>query len=114
MLSSRFALRSPTYERWLKPRSLSPPMSVTRPILIFLAVPLVVVFAEDFLPLPPQPAAMRSTRTARSASDRLILDLSAKFCDYGAKIVSEPTSGHPTPAHVPLAVGLQVRDVLLP
>ena len=44
----RCALRSPRYERWLKPRSLSPPMSVTRPILIFLAVlPVVVVLASS-------------------------------------------------------------------
>src|SRR6266566_10054898 len=114
MPSSPCALSSPTYERWLKPRSLSPPMSVTSPILIFLAVlPVVVELAEDFLPLPPQPAATSSKRTPRSASDRFIPDLSAKVCDYGAKTVSKPTSGHPTPAHVTLAVVLQVRDGVL-
>jgi len=69
--------------------------------------------AEDFLPPPPQPAATSSTRTPRSASDRFIPDLSAKVCDYGAKTVSEPTSGHPTPAHVTIAVVLQVRDGVL-
>src|SRR5436305_628032 len=33
MPKSRAAFRSPTYARWLKPRSLSPPMSVIRPTL---------------------------------------------------------------------------------
>src|SRR4030081_3240659 len=114
MPSSRCALRRPTYERWLKPRSFRPPMSVTRPTLIFLPVfpVLVVVLAADFL-LPPQPAATRSTRTPRTASDLFIPGLSAKVCDYGAKTMSEPTSGHPTPAHVTLAVVLQVRDGVL-
>src|SRR6266496_570581 len=87
-------------------------MSVTRPTLIVLPVLPVVVLAEDFLP-PPQPAATRSTRTPRSASDRFIPDLSAKVSDYGAKTVSEISTAHPTPAHVSLAVVLQVRDGVL-
>src|SRR6266436_2866268 len=86
-------------------------MSVTRPTLTVLPVlpPAAVVFAADFFP-PPQPAATRSTRTPRSASDLFIPDLSAKVCDYGAKTVSERTTPHPAPAHVTIAVVLQVRQ----
>jgi ADP-ribose pyrophosphatase YjhB (NUDIX family) len=78
-----------------------------------VAPPLVVVPAEDFFPPPPQPAATRSTRTPASTSDLFIPDLSAKVCDYGAKTVSEPSTRHPAPAHVTLAVVLQVRDGVL-
>src|SRR6266508_5204833 len=89
-------------------------MSVTSPILSLLPpVDAVVVFAEDFFPLPPQPAATRSTRTPRSASDLFIPVLSAKVCDYGAKTMNEPTTAHPSPAHVTLAVVLQVRNAAL-
>src|SRR2546426_2541671 len=85
-------------------------MSVPSPTLILLPpAPAVGVVAEDFFPPPPQPAATRSARTPRSASDLFIPDLSAKVCDYGAKTVSEPTTRHPTPAHVTIAVVLQVR-----
>jgi ADP-ribose pyrophosphatase YjhB (NUDIX family) len=86
-------------------------MSVTSPT--FMSLPplvAVVVFAEDFFPPPPQPAAMRSMRTPRTAADRFIPVLSGKVCDYGAKTVSERTTRHPTPAHVTLAVVLQVRN----
>ena len=88
-------------------------MSVTRPTFMSLpAVPdvVLVVLAEDLFPLPPQPVAPTSMRTPRSASDFFIPDLSAKVCDYGAKTVSERTTRHPTPAHVTLAVVLQVRN----
>jgi 8-oxo-dGTP diphosphatase len=69
----------------------------------------VVVLAEDFLPLPPQPAATSTTRPI-SASALFIPDLSAKVYDYGAKTVTETNTRHPMPAHVTLAVVLQVRD----
>ena len=46
----------------------------------------------------------------RSASDLFIPALSGKVCDYGAKTVTERTTRHPTPAHVTLAVVLQVRN----
>jgi ADP-ribose pyrophosphatase YjhB (NUDIX family) len=42
-------------------------------------------------------------------SDLFIPDLSAKVYDYGAKTVTERNTGHATPAHVTLAVVLQVR-----
>ena len=85
-------------------------MSVTRPIFLPLPAfpPDVFVLDELLLLLPPQPATSRAT-TPRSTSDLFITTLSAKVCDYGAKTVSELTSAHPTPAHVSLAVVLQVR-----
>jgi ADP-ribose pyrophosphatase YjhB (NUDIX family) len=46
----------------------------------------------------------------RSTSDLFIPNLSAKVYDYGAKTLSEPSTAHPTPAHVSLAVVLQVRE----
>ena len=66
-------------------------MSVTRPIFMLLpAVPdvLVVVFAEDLFPLPPQPATTRSTstRTPSSASDRFILSFPLRFATMGRKL----------------------------
>ena len=64
-------------------------MSVTRPTFMLLpAVPdvLVVVFAEDLFPLPPQPATTRSTRTPRSASDRFILSFPLRFATMGRKL----------------------------
>src|SRR6266545_3148591 len=110
MPSSRSARCRPTKDRWLKPRSLRPPMSVTRPTLIVF--PPGAVVPEDFFPPPPQPAARRTT-TPRSASDLIIPNLSAKVSDYGAKTLSQATSVDPTPAHVALAVVLQVRDGVL-
>ena len=47
---------------------------------------------------------------AEECGDLFIPVLSAKVCDYGAKTVSERTTRHPTPAHVTLAVVLQVRN----
>src|ERR1044071_9584236 len=90
-------------------------MSVTRPIffpLPGLPPPEVVVDGLLLLLLPPQPATNSAT-TPRSTSDLFIPSLSAKVCDYGAKTVSEFSSAHPTPAHVSLAVVLQVRDGVL-
>jgi ADP-ribose pyrophosphatase YjhB (NUDIX family) len=51
--------------------------------------------------------------TARSASDLIITNLSAKVSDYGAKTVSQAISANPASAHVALAVVLQVRDGVL-
>jgi ADP-ribose pyrophosphatase YjhB (NUDIX family) len=45
-----------------------------------------------------------------TASDFFMPDLSAKVYDYGAKTVTETNTRHPMPAHVTLAVVLQVRD----
>src|SRR5918995_572281 len=84
-------------------------MSVTRPILMPFPLGPVVAGGEADSSSPPHPAANRRT-APRSASDLFIPNLSAKVCDYGAKTVSEPTTRHPTPAHVTLAVVLQVRD----
>jgi ADP-ribose pyrophosphatase YjhB (NUDIX family) len=84
-------------------------MSVTSPIFFPLpACDPVVVFDELLLPLPPQPAT-KSARRPRNTSDLFIPTLSDKVCDYGAKTVSELSNAHPTPAHVSLAVVLQVR-----
>jgi hypothetical protein len=47
---------------------------------------VVVVFAEDLFPLPPQPATTRSTRTLRSASDRFILSFPLRFATMGRKL----------------------------
>src|SRR6266508_2689729 len=112
--SSLSARWRPTKERWLNPRSLSPPTSVTRPIFIPSPAfwPPVVVPDDFFSPPPPQPAARRRT-TPSSASDLFIPALSAKVSDYGAKTVTESSTGHPAPAHVTLAVVLQVRNGVL-
>jgi ADP-ribose pyrophosphatase YjhB (NUDIX family) len=48
-----------------------------------------------------------------SMSDLFIWNLSAKVSDYGAKTVTETNTGRPTPAHVTLAVVLQVRHSVL-
>src|SRR3954471_18340665 len=85
-------------------------MSVTSPMVLpLLPDEEVVLLAEDFLPLPPQPAATSTTRPI-SRSALFIPHLSAKVYDYGAKTVTETNTRHPTPAHVTLAVVLQVRD----
>jgi len=55
----------------------------------------------------------RTARSASSASDLFIPYLSAKVSDYGAKTLSESNTGHPTPAHVTLAVVFQVRAAAL-
>src|SRR3954465_5753205 len=104
MPSSVCARCNPTNDRWLKPRSLRPPMSVTRPIFLPEPLPPDDVVADEFLlpPPPPQPATRRTTK-ASNASDLFIPTLSAKVCDYGAKTVREPSTAHPTPAHVSLA-----------
>src|SRR3954453_4578773 len=108
MPSSLCARCNPTKDRWLKPRSLSPPMSVTRPTFFPEPLPLDEVVPDEFLlpPPPPQPATRRPTK-ASSASDLFIPTLSARVCDYGAKTVREPISAHPTTAHVSLAVVLR-------
>src|SRR6266540_7112541 len=86
-------------------------MSVTRPIFLPVPAPCAVVVAVDFFPPPPPQPEAASTRTApRSTSDLFTVNLSAKVCDYGAKTVTERTTRHPTPAHVTLAVVLQVRN----
>jgi ADP-ribose pyrophosphatase YjhB (NUDIX family) len=51
--------------------------------------------------------------TLSGASDLFIPGLSAKVSDYGAKTMRETSSGHRTPAHVTLAVVLQVRGMKL-
>jgi ADP-ribose pyrophosphatase YjhB (NUDIX family) len=50
---------------------------------------------------------------APRSANLFIPNLSAKVYDCGAKTVSDSSSAHPTPAHVTLAVVLQVRDSAL-
>src|SRR5437016_2875228 len=66
---SRPAFSRPTYARWLKPRSLRPPMSVLRPTL----KPLLDVFDE------PQPAAVRASAATRVRVASVFTRLSGGF-----------------------------------
>src|SRR5919201_366159 len=92
------------YARWLKPRSLSWLMSVTRPTRICLLAVVVPLF-ELFEP-PPQPAA-RTTRSGRSRSRRI----RGRFTTVERKPrVDATTATRPRPEQVTLAVVFQVRD----
>src|SRR5919201_6835428 len=91
------------YARWLKPRSFSWLMSVTRPTRTCLFVVVVAPF-ELFEP-PPQPAAM-TTRSGRSRS-RSMRDM---FTTVERKPAGDATTAtRPRPEQVTLAVVFQVR-----
>src|SRR5438876_7763798 len=81
----RPAFRRPTYARWLKPRSLRPPMSVIRPTLkpllelvVVGAVAVVVVVPDDFFD-DPQPAAVTASATTRLNVPSVFTGLSGGF-----------------------------------
>src|SRR5207237_8828578 len=81
----RPAFRRPTYARWLKPRSLRPPMSVIRPTLkpllelvVVGAVAVVVVVPDDVFD-DPQPAAVTASATTRLNVASVFTGLSGGF-----------------------------------
>src|SRR5213596_1056931 len=92
---SSFSARwRPTKARWLKPRSLRPPMSVMRPALNSPPPPpaAAVLVDELFFDDPPQPATRSASRT--SASSVFFTPLS-EVLDCGTKTLLDPTSLRP-------------------
>src|SRR5438552_11025742 len=78
---SRPAFSRPTYARWLKPRSLRPPMSVLRPTLkplLEVVVGGAVVVPDDFFD-EPQPAAVRASAATRVRVASVFTRLSGGF-----------------------------------
>src|SRR5436853_7144855 len=84
MPKSLAAFCRPRYARWLKPRSLSPPMSVIRPTLkllfdVVVVAAVVVVDELDDLLDEPQPAAVTASATTRVSEASVFTRFSGGF-----------------------------------
>src|SRR5260221_10189704 len=101
--SSVAAFCRPTKARWLKPRSLRPPMSVIRPTLNDDPAVVVGVVVELAFFVDPHPAAARARARTSMAISGFFTALS-EVLDCGTKTVSDSTW------HTTVGVVLRTRD----